>query len=111
MPWIFILNYNNHSTNSIEITSKKHGSERDSSVRCKVDIDAAREESEQCFKDAVAPDVSPEKRRKLLNAAMVLGTLCDSLEQKNIRKRVSFGQTNSSFGKVVLSRVPSDLKS
>jgi hypothetical protein len=41
---------------------------------------------------------------------MELGSLCDSLENQNTQRSFSFDQTDSGFGKVVLSRVPVELK-
>jgi hypothetical protein len=76
----------------------------------KIGIDAARAESEQCYKDTTAHGVGREERAKLLKTAMELGTLCDSLEKQNTPRSSSFGQTDSGFGKVVLSRVPAELK-
>jgi hypothetical protein len=107
-------------TNSIDITPDKKRKRKtdDSSLSRsdhfiatqKIGIDAARAESEQCYKDATAHGVGREERAKLLKTAMELGTLCDSLEKQNTPRSSSFGQTDSGFGKVVLSRVPAELK-
>jgi hypothetical protein len=100
-------------TNSIDITSDKNRQRKtdDSSLSRSdhfiatqnVGIEAARAESERCYMDATAHGFGREERAKLLKTAMELGSLCDSLDKQNTPRSFSFGQTDSGFGKVVLS--------
>ena len=112
--------------NSILITPKKRESKRGRSTNDDVNdvpsrsdhfiatqtvgIEAARKDSERCYEEALAHDITPAKRLKLLTTAMELSALCDSL-QTSARRQISFAQTDSGLGKVVLSRVPAELKS
>ena len=112
--------------NSILITPRKKESKRGRSTNDDVNdvpsrsdhfiatqtvgIEAARKDSERCYEEALAHDITPAKRLKLLTTAMELSALCDSL-QTSARRQISFAQTDSGLGKVVLSRVPAELKS